>query len=137
MKARLDHGRYLRIYLRRDGKAHGIYIHALVAEAFIGPRPEGMEINHIDAVKTNNRPGNLEYVTGEENLRHAHLNGLLTKNIRPGEANPFSKLTTSDVQQIRMLASARVPLRLIATMYDVALGTIKGIATRRSWKHVA
>lgn len=46
-------------------------IHALVAAAFIGPCPEGKEVNHIDGIKSNCRATNLEYLTHAENMQHA------------------------------------------------------------------
>ena len=42
--------------------------HILVAEAFIGPRPKGYVIDHIDENKQNNRPINLRYVTSSYNI---------------------------------------------------------------------
>lgn len=43
------------------------YIHQLVAEAFIGPRPDGYEVDHINAVRGDNRAENLQYLTRAEN----------------------------------------------------------------------
>ncbi len=45
--------------------------HVLVFEAFIGKIPDGLEINHIDGDKTNNRPENLQAVSASQNIRHA------------------------------------------------------------------
>jgi len=46
-------------------------IHVCVAAAFIGPRPDGMVINHKDGNRANNRLENLEYVTQLENVHHS------------------------------------------------------------------
>jgi hypothetical protein len=57
-------------------KKERLFIHRLVAKAFI-PNPEGKpEVNHIDGNKLNASASNLEWVTGSENLKHAHKTGL-------------------------------------------------------------
>lgn len=47
----------------------GHFVHRLVAHAFLGPCPKGMEVDHIDDDMLNNNANNLRYVTHEENLR--------------------------------------------------------------------
>lgn len=42
--------------------------HSLVAEAFIGERPEGFVIDHIDNNKQNNCLDNLRYITYSQNI---------------------------------------------------------------------
>ena len=44
------------------------YVHHLVAHAFIGPRPDGLVIDHRDGDPTNNDVRNLRYVTQAENV---------------------------------------------------------------------
>ena len=62
------------VNLRAQGKHRIRYVHSLVAEAFIGTRPEGMEVCHYDGNKTNNHVDNLRYGTSRDNeldkLRH-------------------------------------------------------------------
>ncbi|ORX43721.1 hypothetical protein DM01DRAFT_1197639 [Hesseltinella vesiculosa] len=38
-------------------------VHSLVIHAFVRPRPDGMVIDHINAIKTDNRVANLRYLT--------------------------------------------------------------------------
>lgn len=54
-------------------------VHQLVAGAFLGACPEGLEINHIDGNQLNNRMENLEYITHRENILHAHRTGLIQR----------------------------------------------------------
>lgn len=61
---------YKCIQLKRDGKRITKLFHHLVAEQFIGPRPEGLIVDHIDRNKLNNNVSNLRYVTYTENNRN-------------------------------------------------------------------
>lgn len=69
-------GPYYFVTLRRNGRSHSPVVHRLVAAAFIGPCPDGHEVNHKDGTKRNNRVENLEYVTRSQNTKHAHDMGL-------------------------------------------------------------
>lgn len=51
-------------------------VHRIVAEAWIPNPMNKREVNHIDANRFNNSVENLEWVTREENVRHAIDNGL-------------------------------------------------------------
>ena len=57
------------VVLCQNGQTKGFNVHALVAEAFIGPRPEGWVVDHMDRDRTNNNVENLRYLTREENGR--------------------------------------------------------------------
>ena len=50
-------------------------VHQLVADAFIGPRPEGKEVNHRDFAPSHNHVWNLEWMTHAENIQDAARNG--------------------------------------------------------------
>jgi hypothetical protein len=50
--------------------------HRLMWHHFNGPIPDGLTVNHVDGVKTNNRPGNLELATDAEQTAHALALGL-------------------------------------------------------------
>ena len=44
-------------------------VHGLIARAFLGPRPDNYDIDHINGDSSNNAPSNLRYVTHSQNLR--------------------------------------------------------------------
>ena len=73
----LDGNKRLFVTLSKNGKRAPIRVHRLVAAAFLGPRPEGLQINHLDGDRINNAAANLEYCTPSENMRHAVRLGLV------------------------------------------------------------
>ena len=49
------------------------YVHLLVLEAFVGPRPPGMEALHGDDERDNNRLDNLSWGTHAVNMKQAKM----------------------------------------------------------------
>lgn len=70
------------------GRGNSRTVHSLVAEAFIGPRPEDLDVCHRDGDATNNRASNLYYGTRSDNNRD------ITRHDR-------RKLTVEDVHEVR------------------------------------
>lgn len=64
-----------------NGNIKTLYIHRLVAAAFIGAIDEGMHINHKDGNKQNNNIDNLEIVTPRDNILHSHY--VLGNRLKP------------------------------------------------------
>jgi rRNA processing protein Gar1 len=69
---------YLTIQLFKNSKHHKRYIHRMVAESFIINDENKKEVNHKDGNPLNNNVENLEWVTKDENMKHALDNGLYT-----------------------------------------------------------
>ena len=59
---------YQYVNLYKNGKAKTFKVHRLVYAAFNGEIPPGMEVNHINEVKTDNRLENLNLMTRKENI---------------------------------------------------------------------
>ena len=109
-------------------------VHALVAEAFIGPRQHGLQINHKNGIKTDNRVENLEYCTCSENILHAHAAGLKTGP--RGERQGNSKLTNEKVFEIRKMLRLGFMNKEIAETFGVSRVAISNIKTGSRWSHL-
>lgn len=80
-------------------------IHTIVAEAFLGDRPdEARTVNHKDGNKNNNAATNLEWASYAENNRHARLTKL---NKQHGENCNLSLHGDDTVDAIRLLWPTR------------------------------
>lgn len=106
-----------------------VSVHILVADAFLGPRPAGLVINHKDGVKTNNAVSNLEYVTDAENKSHAVALGFSCH----GAKNCKARLKPEQVVLIRERISRGEDFWDIANDYGVHREAIKNIAFRKTW----
>lgn len=122
--------------LNPESGSKSIPLHAIVAEAFHGKRPEGMQCRHIDGNKTNNHPSNLAWGTAKENIHDKIIHGT---NIGPsGEKNRHAKLTADDVRSIRGLCGSKSKSHKdVAKLYGITENHVYYIVSRRSWKHVA
>jgi hypothetical protein len=118
------------------GKSRTMKVHKLVAEAFLGPRPPGKEVNHKNGIKTDNRVSNLEYVSSGDNQRHAYRIGLRTASPRKGEQHWKHKLTSEDIKEIRSLKGAMTQ-RAIARKFNVSEPHISLIMNGKAWQHLA
>ena len=68
---------YLRVSLCDKGKCKYVFVHRLVAEAFILNPQNKCCVNHKNGIKHNNYVDNLEWVTVSENAIHAYENNLI------------------------------------------------------------
>lgn len=59
-----------------NGKNVTVTVHRMVAEAFHGPRPDGLMVRHLNGDKADNRPDNLRYGTRSENGMDAVRHGV-------------------------------------------------------------
>ena len=72
MKTWLKRG-YPNIVFKFNGKTQNCYVHRFVYECFHGIIPNGMQVDHIDNNKLNNRLSNLQLLTPSENIRKTFI----------------------------------------------------------------
>ncbi len=106
-------------------------VHQLVAMAWIGERPKDAVVNHINGVKTDNRPENLEWTTNRENVLHAYRTGLLSNR---GETNGKAVLTDELVAKIR--SYPELPADKVARLLGCKKHSVQQVRGG-AWSHVA
>jgi hypothetical protein len=112
-----------------------IRVHSLVAESFIGPRPDGYDVNHKNGVKSDNRASNLEYCTESENTKHSFDNSLQIP--MRGESHYRTSLTEEDVQQIiRLAKEGGISQAKIADMFGLKQQAISKIKLGLRWTSI-
>lgn len=82
---------YYDVGLTKDGKTYTKKVSRLVAQAFIGPIPEGYFVDHIDCNKEHNYVTNLQIITNPENVKRGRdfSIGATLSNI-VGKINPVT-----------------------------------------------
>jgi len=114
------YGGHLQVGLSRNGVIRIHYVHQLVAAAFFGPRPEGLETRHLDGNPANNTPGNLVYGTHTENAQDMVRHGTSIAGTR----HPFTTLTDADVAAIRLARQQGARGVDLAARYGVSPASI-------------
>lgn len=123
---------YVRVMLAKYPYEKWNSVHQLVANAFLPPKPKNKnQINHINGIKSDNRPENLEWCNASENQLHSFRTGLHKKLY--GQANPAAKLDIEKVKKIRTSYSDGAKIKELANAYSVSRGTIENIVNLKSW----
>lgn len=109
------------------------FIHRIVAHAFIGARPKGLECCHNDGNSRNNHIENIRYDTHKNNGADSIKHGVMPH----GERHHDAKLTEQNVREIRFKHLPRKYTReMLAQEYGVSYSTIHHILGGRTWKYL-
>lgn len=121
---------YIRLGFIYKGKQIHILIHRAIWIYFNGEIPEGLEINHKNMIKCDNRLSNLELVTCKENQLHSFANGRVSVR---GTKVGSSKLTEKDVYKVRRMLKQDLTIVYIANFFKVRRSSIYAIRDKRNW----
>lgn len=141
-----DHARMLRkqtikngyqvVFIYRGGKSRTTYVHHIVLESFVGPRPEGYEACHNDGIRHHNHINNLRWDTTKANFIDSVNHGTHSRppknNVR-GERNGQSRFTEAEILKMRELATQGLTQSEIGRRFNADQRTISDIVRRRSW----
>jgi hypothetical protein len=131
LKEFADRDGYTRVALSlpgRGGRQH--VVHRLVWEAFHEAIPKGLQINHINGKRQDNRLENLELVTCSENIRHAIQ--VLGRDYG-GANNPSARLTPAEVVEMRKEVAQGYKRADVAIRYGITMVMLRNITTGKSW----
>ena len=110
---------HLTISLGRD--CGSVPVHTVVALTFLGPRPKGMDVCHLDGNPENNHIENLRYDTRTENILDVYRTG-----------GRWRKLNLNEINKILELIGTGVYTQhAIANMFNVSDSTVSKIKLGR------
>ena len=123
---------YRAVELWKDRKGKPFYVHILVLESFYGPAPnKGMEANHINGIKHDNKHSNLEWVTSAGNKKHAVEHGLYPVR----DQCSWAKLTEGDVITIKRMRLLGLSQQAIANQFNISRRHVGRILDGTRWKY--
>ena len=123
---------HLQVILMLQGTRYGKLIHRLVLSSFVGECSPGMECCHNDDIPSNNHLPNLRWDTRKSNVQDSINCGTFARGMRRGT----SKLSDSEVREIRYLYSIGEKTKTLANKFNTHTTNIWYIVSRTTWKHL-
>lgn len=129
-----DKSKYMSVSLCKNNKKYTRKLSRLILETYIGPCPENMEACHIDGDNFNDHLYNLRWGTKSQNQKDAVRHGTAQGLKNHGNRCNLSKLTESQVIEIRNLYKTKnYTQKELGEKYGVHQTAIHYIVTKRNW----
>ena len=123
---------YPHVQLSTGSRRTTFLLHTLLYKCFVGEVPEGYEVDHIDAIRSNYNISNLQLLTRKENRIKSYRQG---RNVK-GSKNANSKLNDDIIRFIRETHSYGVHPKKLAKFAGVSYSHMLDIVYYKCWKHV-
>jgi hypothetical protein len=123
--------RYPLVSLSKNGTVEKTYVHTLVAEHFIGPRPEGMQICHGPKGSSDASVLNLRYDSPKGNASDRDVQGTGCK----GERNSRAVLSEDLALHVKDRLSS-LSIKEVALETGINYSTVRSIKSGKNWSHL-
>lgn len=120
----------------RPGGKKATYAHRFSREIAYGPIPDALCVLHRCDVRNCVNPAHLFLGTRDDNNKDRMRKGRGGSHLIAGEFNKNSKLTETQVREIRERRASGATTVALAAEYGVTTPLISYIVKRRIWKHV-
>jgi hypothetical protein len=132
LKARRSSNGYLNVNLHGKGPSRCDSVHALILEAFVGPRPPGHHACHNNGDRTDNRPENLRWDTVAGNCADKKAHGTHVE----GGSVGTSVLSDDQVMETRRRYAAGERSRSIQADFPIGRTEFWNIVWGKRWSHL-
>ena len=130
---------YLQIVFSKNGERKKYLIHRLVAFTFLPCEKNGLEINHKNGIRNDNRVENLEWVTRQQNNFHAYrvlgrINSNRQREVASLCGKKLRKLKIDIANEIRdKYRMQNISMKTLGELYSLSASNIYNIIRRKSY----
>lgn len=132
LRPSLDTGGYAQVELWANGCGAPKKVHALVLELFVGPRPDGMQVRHLNGVPNDNRLENLCWGTAAENHADKVTHGTALR----GSRNHLAVLTPETAAEALLAMRRGESRRALAKRLGCSPAALVFLAKGRTWNYL-
>lgn len=127
--------KYHMVPLTINGKTKLFSLSRMVATLFI-PNPNNYEeVDHVTCDRYRNEAHNLEWVTHEENMRRALVNGLVYKN---DGSMRYVFHNENDIRKLcELLSNTCIPVDELSKITNISQNTINKIRLGKRWRNIS
>lgn len=113
-----------------NGKSRPVGVHQLVADAFHGPRPCGLQVRHLNGTPSDNTPNNLRYGTQRENGQDRMDHG----SYLSGGSHQNAKLSSAQAESVRQRRGGGEKVATLAREFGVSISTVEGVIYGKTYR---